>query len=132
MENRDNQNSDISKSQSAQQPIGSQQAQPEQASQEKDLQAGQQPLGGQQGVGQSESFETGQADYGSERQSDAMLDEPTGGLAQASDIEGSSQSATTGGESSGFVGSDGASDSSESLIDDESSDFAKDGQGAAE
>ena len=60
-----------------------------------------------------------------------LLDEPTGGLAQASDIEGSSQSAT-GGESSGFVGSDGASDSSESLIDDESSDFAKDGQGAAE
>ena len=112
MENRDdknqstNQQTDLSKAQNQQQPQGQQQ--PEGQSQQ------QQPQG--------------QADYGSAGQSDTASQQRTdieGGTStgQASDIEGSSQ----------FVGSKSASDTSGEFIeDDESSDFAKDGQGAAE
>jgi hypothetical protein len=73
-----------------------------------------------------------QADYGSAGQLEGESDSTTQqrsdiegstSTGQASDIEGSSQ----------FVGSQGASDtSSEFIEDDESSDFARDGQGAAE
>jgi hypothetical protein len=73
-----------------------------------------------------------QADYGSAGQLEGESDSTTqqrsdieGGTStgQASDIDGSAQ----------FVGSQGASDtSSEFIEDDESSDFARDGQGAAE
>ncbi len=76
----------------------------------------QQPRGQQQG----------QSDYGSAGQEARQADSSSEGGAssgQASDIEGSSQ----------FVGSNGASDRSRDLVeDDESSERARDGQGAGE
>ena len=106
MEQRDNQNSDLSKAQNQQQP---QQAQ------------GQQPPEQAQG---KQPPETGQA---SEDQSDTTTEQRSdveGGSAsgQASDIEGTS-----------FLGADGSSDTSGELIEeDDSSDFAKDSRGDGE
>ncbi len=115
MENRDdkNQQTDFSKAQNQQQP----QAQQEQPS-GKQNQSQEQPQG-QSDYG-SAGQNAGQSDPTSQQRSDIEGGTSTG---QASDIEGSSQ----------FVGSKGGSDTSSELIeDDESSDFAKDGQGAPE
>lgn len=130
MPDQDNQNpttgseSDISKSQSQQQP-------PNQASQQQ----------GETGERKGQ-FETGQ-------QSDSELsgDQAATGQAQGSspdaglqgdtltqqrtDIEGGSlQSSETGEAESGFVGAEGEQDTSSELVEDQ--DFEKDGQGAPE
>jgi len=137
MENRDDKNqstsqqSDLSKAQNQQQPQGQQNQQQPQGQSQQQQPQGQQNQ--QQPQGQSQQQQPqGQADYGSAGQSAGQSDSTTqqrtdieGGTStgQASDIEGSSQ----------FVGSKSASDTSGEFIeDDDSSDFAKDGQGAAE
>lgn len=109
------------------------QQQPESGQQQQQPEAGQ-----QQSPETSQDFETGQSDYGGaeqgEGQSDAISQQrsdieggtstdQSGSASQSSDIEGTSS----------FVGSQGSSDMSSDLIeDDDSSDFAKDGQGASE
>lgn len=136
MENRDKQNetgqqSDISKSQSAQQPTG--QAQASETGQDRASEGGQsQESFGQQGdqsnfdqsTGQSDqSSQSSQPGYGSSDQGDTLSQQRT-------DVEGASQARETGEAESGFVGSEGGSDTSSELIEDE--DLAKDGQGAPE
>ena len=132
MPDQDNQNpttgseSDISKSQSQQQP-------PNQASQDRET-------GEQRG-----QFETGQQ-AGSERSGDrAATGQSQGGSGpdqglqgdtltqQRTDIEGGSLGSEASGEAgSGFVGAQGQEDTSSELIDEEDEDFAKGGQGAPE
>ena len=118
--------SDISKSQSQQQP-------PNQASQQQG-EAGQRE--GQFETGQQDNAElsgdqaaTGQQQSGSP---DAGMQGDT--LAQQrTDVEGASLSGSEGGQtSSGFVGSQGKQDSSSELVEEEDEDFALDGQGAPE
>ena len=108
--------SDISKSQSQQQP-------PNQASQQQ-RETGQQDneeLSGDQAA-------TGQQQSGSP---DAGMQGDT--LAQQRTDEGASLSGSEGGQtSSGFVGSQGRQDSSSELVDEEDEEFARDGQGAPE
>ena len=124
MPDQDNQNpktgseSDISKSQSQQQP-------PSQASQ-------QQGESGQQG---NEELRGDQPATG-EDQAGAGPDENSQGdtmAQQRTDIEGASlQSPEKGEPESGFVGSQGQQDTSSELVDEEDKDFGKDGQGAPE
>lgn len=118
--------SDISKSQSQQQP-------PKQASQ--------QPAETGERQGQ---FETGQQDNaeltGDQAASgQAQSGSPDAGLQrdtltqQRTDIEGGSLASQESGEAdTGFVGSRGEQDTSSELVDEEDEDFAKDGQGAPE
>lgn len=101
------QDTDISKSQSAQQPQG----------QDKERQ----PHGEDSSLpaeGQGESGEAGQAGFGETA------------TEQRSDIEGAAQSSEGGQSSSGFVGSEGQQDTSSELV--EGQDFEDDGQGATE
>ena len=133
MPNQDNQNpntsseSDISKSPSQQQP-------PNQASQ-------QQPEKGQQ----SGQFETGQQDTAEQTGDQAATGQAQSGAGpdeglqgdtlsqQRSDVEGSSLGSPQRGQGdAGFVGSEGQTDTSAELIEDEDEDFGKDGQGAPE
>jgi len=119
MDNRENQNpstgseSDISKSQSQQQPSTSQDRQ-------------QQPDAEQSG----DQAATGQA------QSDQAADQAGFGetaTQQRSDVEGSSiDEQPTGEAESGFVGSEGKTDTSSELVEEEDQKFRKDGQGAPE
>ena len=80
---------------------------------------------------QNQQQPQGQADYGSAGQDAGQSDTAS---QQRSDIEGGTSTGQASDEgSSQFVGSKGASDtSSEFVEDDDSSDYAKDGQGAAE
>ena len=80
---------------------------------------------------QNQSQPQGQADYGSAGQDAGQSDTAS---KQRSAIEGDTSTGKALNESnSQFVGSKGASDTSSELVeDDETSDFAKDGQGAAE
>ena len=112
MENRENQSpatpeeTDLSKAQNQQQPLG------QQGGQDKS-QFGQQGEQGQSQFGQSQQQPPeGQADYGSAGQSDTVTQQRSdieGGTAtgQTSDIEGSSQ----------FVGSQAGNDTSSELIE---------------
>lgn len=118
--------SDISKSQSQQQP-------PNQASQQQ-RETGQQS--GQFEDGRQDNAElsgdqaaTGQSQSGSP---DAGMQGDT--LAQQrSDVEGASLSGSESGQASGgFVGSKGQQDSSGQLVNEEDEEFGKDGQGAPE
>ncbi len=106
------QQTDLSKAQNQQQPQGQQE----------------QPSGQQN---QSQEQPQGQSDYGSAGQNAGQSDSTS---QQRSDIEGGTSTGQASNEgSSQFVGSKGNSDTSSELIeDDESSDFAKDGQGAPE
>jgi hypothetical protein len=119
MENRENQNpsagseSDISKSQSQQQPSTSQdQKRPPNADQSDD----------QAATGQDQSAQAAnQAGFGETA------------TQQRSDVEGSSiDKQPTGEAESGFVGSEGETDTSSELVEDEDQDFSKGGQGAPE
>ena len=118
MENRENQNpstgseSDISKSQSQQQP-------PSQAGQQSPQGEGQfDPANNDQ----SDDASTGRAGFG-----ETATD-------QRSDVEGSSlgKQDPTQRQQGGFVGSEGTTDTSNELIEDEDQQFRKDGQGAPE
>ena len=107
--------SDISKSQSQQQPQG---------------QAGQRPETGEE-AGQFEDAGKGQQEFGQERGGTA----PDQGLQgdtlsqQRTDVEGASADTSESGESeSGFVGSQGQQDTSGELVEEEG--FERDGQGA--
>ena len=121
MENRENQNpstgseSDISKSQSQQQqPTGSQDRQQQPNAE----QSGDEAATGQS---QPDQASAGQAGFGETA------------TQQRSDVEGSSLGQQPTGEAeSGFVGSEGQSDTSSELVEDEDQDFSKDGQGAPE
>ena len=121
MENRENQNpstgseSDISKSQSQQQqPTGSQGRQQQPNAE----QSGDEAATGQS---QPDQASAGQAGFGETA------------TQQRSDVEGSSLGQQPTGEAeSGFVGSEGQSDTSSELVEDEDQDFSKDGQGAPE
>lgn len=119
MENRENKNpstgseSDISKSQSGQQPSTSQDR--------------------QQSTSQDQS--------GSQNEASSQPDQPGGAQSgfgetatqQRSDVEGSSlDKKPTDQAESGFVGSEGKTDTSSELVEDEDQDFSKDGQGAPE
>lgn len=110
---------DLTKAQNPQQPAGQQdQSEFAQSQQPPETQSRQPP--------------EGQADYGSAGETAGQSDTTT---QQRSDIEGGTATgqATDGEDSSQFVGSKGATDTSSELIeDDESTDFAKDGQGAPE
>ncbi len=110
--------SDISKSQSQQQPNNEQRQQPETGEQNQ-FETGQQ---GQQQFGQDTAG--GSPDEG--LQGDTTTQQRT-------DIEGSSISSGQGGAAgSGFVGSQGQQDSSNQLVQEDDEDFASDGQGAPE
>ena len=118
MPDQDNQNpttgseSDISKSQSQQQPPNQERQQ-----QGKEELSGDQAASGQSqtGAGPDEGL-----------QGDTMAQQRT-------DVEGASlQSPEKGEAESGFVGSQGQQDSSSQLIDEEDEEFGKDGQGAPE
>ena len=117
------QQADPSKAQNQQQPAGQQNQNGFTPSQQPEGQSQQQPPEGQAdygSAGQSADQNTGQSDTATQQRSDIEGGTSTG---QETDIEGSSQ----------FVGSKSASDTSSELIeDDDSSDFAKDGQGAPE
>ncbi len=146
MEHRDNQTPssgqnattgpqhDLTKAQSAQQPQSTPSSHaPQDASQPQP--EGQSP---RQPSDPSQQAPTGQADYGSAGQQASQSD-PAGqsGTAdrQRSDIEGGTATgqATDVEGSSSFVGSQSAVDTSSEMIeDDDSSDFARDGQGAVE
>jgi len=132
MANQDNQNpntgseSDISKSQSQQQPPNqASQQQPERGERSGQFETGQQ--GNEEQTGDQAA--TGQAQSGASP--DAGLQGDT--LAQQrSDIEGSSLGSPQGGQGdAGFVGSEGQTDTSAELVEEEE-DFGKDGQGAPE
>lgn len=124
MNDRDKQNpgagseSDISKSQSGQQPASGQQS--DRAT------TGSEQTGDQAATGQAQS---GQFDQG--RSDQAGFGETA--TQQRSDVEGSSIGRQPTGEAeSGFVGSEGGTDTSSELVEDEDEDFSKDGQGAPE
>ncbi|HVF37245.1 MAG TPA: hypothetical protein VNA29_04820 [Sphingomicrobium sp.] len=147
MENRENQTpptgqqSDISKSQSQQQPFGQGQQQPagqageksETGTQDKQSDKAGQFENSQQGQsdksGQFESSQPGQQDLGTSE----SLSSPDEGLQgdtlaqQRTDIEGASLTEKK--DEQGFVGSESESDSSSGLI--EGQDFDKDGQGSS-
>ena len=126
MENRDDQDqanptSDISKSQSPQQP------------------SGQGDLGSKDPTAQGEGMETRESgQYDQSAQSTPTSEASDTGREQGdtlaqrrTDIEGSSLGSSEKGEAeSGFIGTEGSSDSSSELIDKQ--DFAKDGQGATD
>lgn len=99
--------SDISKSQSQQQP-------PNQASQQQE--AGQQD---NQQFGEAERFDSEQPDQG--QQGDTLAEKRT-------DVEGASFAKEKGEAESGFVGAEGEQDTSSELIDDE--EFDEGGEGA--
>jgi hypothetical protein len=131
MENRENQNpstgseSDISKSQSQQQPSTSQD--PQQRSDSE--QSGDQAATGQSQSDQPDQSSSGQSDQSSTGQ--AGFGETA--TQQRSDIEGSSLDKKPADEAEGgFVGSEGKTDTSSELVEDEGEDFSKDGQGAPE
>ena len=109
--------SDISKSQSQQQPQG---------------QAGQRAETGEE-AGQFEDARKGQQEFGQDR-GEASTDEAQQGETlsqQRTDVEGASAGTPESGETeSGFVGSQGGTDTSSELVEDEDEDFEKDGQGA--
>ena len=113
MENRENQNpstgaeSDISKSQSQQQPATSQDREPKKSEAEKS--------GDEAATGQAQS---GFGETATE---------------QRSDVEGSSLGKEPAGEAEGgFVGSEGETDTSSELVEDEDQKFRKDGPSALE
>ena len=110
--------SDISKSQSQQQPQG---------------QAGQRTETGEEAAGQFEDTRKGQQEFGQDR-GEAPTDEAQQGetaTTQRTDVEGASAGTPESGEAeSGFVGSQGGTDTSSELVEDEDEDFEKDGQGA--
>ena len=131
MNERENQNpgtgseSDISKSQSGQQPASGQQSDrsTEGSEQSGDQAATGQAQSGQFGQDQGGEASTGQAGFGETA------------TQQRSDVEGSSMGQQpAGGSQSGFVGSEGSTDTSSELVQDEDEDqsFRKDGQGAPE
>ena len=120
MENRENQNpttgseSDISKSQSQQQPSTGQDRQQQPNAE----QSGDQAATGQDQSGQANADQAGFGETATQ---------------QRSDVEGSSfNKQPTGEAESGFVGSEGGTDTSSELVEDEDQDFSKDGQGAPE
>ena len=132
MADQDNQNpttgsqSDISKSQSQQQPSQASKDEKfgEQSGQSGQFQDGQQRneelSGDQAATGQSQSPSGSEQGF----ESDTLTQ-------QRSDIEGASLKSPESGEAeSGFVGSEGQQDSSSELVEDE--EFKKDGQGAPE
>lgn len=124
MANQDKENpttgaqSDISKSQSQQQPPAqANQQPPERGERDFDEQSGDQAATGQAQGGQAPGSAPDEG-----LQGDTMAQQRT-------DIEGASQA---GGEQGGFVGAEGKQDTSSELIEDEDEDFAQDGQGAPE
>ena len=128
MENRESQNpstgreSDISKSQSQQQPSGSENRQ-----QQPDAEQS----GDQAATGQQQSGQSGQPNTGQDTASQSGFGETA--TQQRNDVEGSSiDRQPTGEAESGFVGSECQSDSSSELVEDEDQQFRKDGQGAPE
>ena len=128
MENRESQNpstgreSDISKSQSQQQPSGSENRQ-----QQPDAEQS----GDQAATGQQQSGQSGQPNTGQDTASQSGFGETA--TQQRNDVDGSSiDRQPTGEAESGFVGSEGQSDSSSELVEDEDQQFRKDGQGAPE
>lgn len=117
--------SDISKSQSQQQPNQANQQSGERGQQQGQFETGQQGnealTGDQAATGQAQS---GSPDAG--MQGDTLT-------RQRADVEGSSLGSQESGEGgSGFVGSQGQRDRSSELIDEEDEDFSRDGQGAPE
>ena len=140
MENRDDntpetgRETDISKSQAGQQPTAenrqSQSGQGQSFGQSETGQGGQSwqsetsegsPQDQSGGYGEQQS---GQAGYGNTDQADTTTQ-------QRSDVEGASAQAPEKGEAeSGFIGTEGSSDTSSELVEDQ--DYAKDGQGAPE
>jgi len=154
MENRENQNpatgseSDISKSQSQQQPTSQGNQQSGQSGQSSDSGRGAEQTGDQAATGQSQSGQFDQStnqdrsgqsgQFDQSGQSGSQSDSSQSGFGetatqQRSDVEGSSLGAEPTGESeSGFVGSEGQRDTSSELVEDEDQDFSKDGQGAPE
>ncbi len=132
MENRQDQNSDISKSQSAQQPQASEKDRLEE--QRKSAEGGLDQSQSQTGSDASKPS-TGQAGFG-ESQSDTKTDQRSdiegNATDQTSDTEGSSATGQASG-SPGFVGAEGTQDTSSELVEDaDKDDFAKDGQGSVE
>ena len=129
MNERDKQNpdagseSDISKSQAGQQPASGQQSDQSTIGSE---QTGDQAATGQAQSGQFDQNQSGQSTAGQSGFGETATQ-------QRSDVEGSSigQQPTSGSES-GFVGSEGSTDTSSELVEDEDEDFGKDGQGAPE
>ena len=120
MENRENKNpstgseSDISKSQAQQQPPTSQDRQPSKGQ-------------GQSGSEQSQDNASSRPDQPGSSQS-GFGETAT---QQRSDVEGSSLGKEPTSEAeSGFVGSEGKTDTSSKLVEDEEQKFRKDGQGA--
>jgi hypothetical protein len=131
MNERENQNpgagseSDISKSQSGQQPASGQQS--DRAPRESEQ------TGDQAATGQAQSDQSSQDQTGQSSADQAGFGETA--TQQRSDVEGSSiGQQPTGGSESGFVGSEGSTDTSSELVKDgdEDKDFSKDGQGAPE
>ena len=127
MDNRENQNpstgseSDVSKSQSQQQPTAGQdrQQQPNAEQSRDEAATGQQQSG--QSTDQAGQSSTAQSGFGETA------------TQQRSDVEGSSiDQQPTSEPESGFVGSEGQADTSSELVEDEDQDFGKDGQGAPE
>ncbi len=125
------QQTDLSKAQNQQQPQG-QQGQSQQTEGQSQQQPSAQHGQSQQSTGQSQQQQPqGQADYGSAGQGAGHSD--TAGQQRSDGEDGTSTGQASNESNSQFVGSKGASDtSSEFAEDDESSDFAKDGQGTAE
>ncbi|MBA3667309.1 MAG: hypothetical protein H0W65_06260 [Sphingomonas sp.] len=116
MENRENQSPDMSKSQSAQQPTGTDKDRGEENRQST-----------QGGLDQSSSepSDTGQSDTLTDQAGDVEGQSDF----QSNDTEGAS--ATGQANSPGFVGAEGQSDSSSEMVENEQ-DFTKDGQGSTE
>ena len=117
--------SDISKSQSQQQPLG---------------QSGQQPESGQQS-GQFETGQEGREEFSSDQSATGQSQSGSPDLGtqgdtltqQRTDVEGGSLGESESDEAeSGFVGSQGQQDTSSELIDEEDEEFGRDGQGASE
>ena len=138
MNERDKQNpgagseSDISKSQSGQQPASGQQSDRATTGSE---QTGDQAATGQAQSGQLDQSQSGQTQSGQAQSGQAADQAGFGETAtqQRSDVEGSSfDKQPTGEAESGFVGSEGSTDTSSELVEDEDEDFGKDGQGAPE
>ena len=140
MENRENQNpstgseSDISKSQSQQQPTSQAGQQPSgQSGQSDDAERGAERTGDQAATGQDQS---GQSDRSTDEAGQSSTSQSGFGetaTQQRSDVEGSSLGAEPTGEAeSGFVGSEGQADTSSELVEDEDKDFSKNGPGAPE
>jgi hypothetical protein len=135
MEHRDTPNpgreTDLSKAQNQQQPTG-------QAQQQQPTDQAQPAPFGQAQQQQPEASQSQQSEYGQSQQPSSNADVAVGQsdtvTEQRADIEGGTATGQASDvEGSSFVGSKSASDESGKLVeDDESTDFSRDGQGAAE